>query len=216
MQSLACTITTDHMRFHYIATNPGDVLFVTCLHMCILQSAARFYCRHVTWGLPEQIERTQPSTWQRLLPLTRSRVHILWFWACMLTGAPGVVYSTVKAGSQTEALQHIKASARATMNVGIAIGLWVREPPRKLGLLEQAVPGVLKVSGFWQWAVNNIVVIVSAAATSFGLDFIAVKLSGPEVDSGWLRLLGLLQAVIVFPGLARNNRAELCALIVMA
>eukprot|EP00971_Amphidinium_carterae_P083095 1643932-Amphidinium_carterae.1 len=74
-QSLACTVTTDHLRYHFAATNPGDVLFVVCMHTCILWSAARFYCRHVTWGQPENVARTQPSTWQRFLPLTSSRVH---------------------------------------------------------------------------------------------------------------------------------------------
>eukprot|EP00971_Amphidinium_carterae_P312309 6207306-Amphidinium_carterae.1 len=62
-----------------------------------------------------------------------------------------------------------------------------------------AVPGFLNVSGFWQWVVNNTVTIVSAAATSFGLDVLAAKLSGPKVDSRWLQLLGLLLASIVLP-----------------
>eukprot|EP00971_Amphidinium_carterae_P177788 3526322-Amphidinium_carterae.1 len=37
--------------------------------------------------------------WQKLQShaLTSSRVYRLWFWACVLTAAPGVVYSTVKA-----------------------------------------------------------------------------------------------------------------------
>eukprot|EP00971_Amphidinium_carterae_P112950 2236917-Amphidinium_carterae.1 len=66
-------------------------------------------------------------------------------------------------------------------------------------LTQKAVPGFLKVSGFWKWVVNNTVMIVSAAATSFGLDFLASLLSGPKVDRRWLQLLGLLQASIVLP-----------------
>eukprot|EP00971_Amphidinium_carterae_P045010 885376-Amphidinium_carterae.1 len=41
--------------------------------------------------------------------------------------------------------------------------------------------------------------MVSAAATSFGLEFLAAKLSGPKVDNRWLQLLGLLLASIVLP-----------------
>eukprot|EP00971_Amphidinium_carterae_P263627 5230243-Amphidinium_carterae.1 len=101
MQSLACTVTADHLRFDFVATNAGDVLFVVFLHMCILQSSARFYCRHVAWGHPENI--AQPSRWQKL-------VDRLWFWACLLTAAPGVVYSAVKAVILKEAHEHVKAS----------------------------------------------------------------------------------------------------------
>eukprot|EP00971_Amphidinium_carterae_P146308 2900083-Amphidinium_carterae.1 len=28
-QSLACTVTADHLRFHFTATNPGETLLVT-------------------------------------------------------------------------------------------------------------------------------------------------------------------------------------------
>eukprot|EP00971_Amphidinium_carterae_P243375 4832662-Amphidinium_carterae.1 len=28
MPALACTVTTDHLRFHFAATNPGEVVFV--------------------------------------------------------------------------------------------------------------------------------------------------------------------------------------------
>eukprot|EP00971_Amphidinium_carterae_P256911 5100456-Amphidinium_carterae.1 len=108
MQSFACTVTTDHLRFHFVATNPGnpgEVFFVVCSHLYILQSAARFYRRHVTWGQPAKhnIPRPQPTRWLSLA-LTSSRVHTLWFLACVLTAAPGVVYSAVKAVGQTEAL----------------------------------------------------------------------------------------------------------------
>eukprot|EP00971_Amphidinium_carterae_P082165 1625249-Amphidinium_carterae.1 len=75
-------------------------------------------------------------------------------------------------------------------------------------LIQQAVPGFLRVSGFWQWVLNQTVTIASAAATSFGLDFLAAKLSGPKVDSRWLQLSGLLLASIVLPGLARSDRAD--------
>eukprot|EP00971_Amphidinium_carterae_P313863 6237881-Amphidinium_carterae.1 len=107
MLSLACVVLADHLRLHFIASRPGDsvtgeTLLLVFLHTCILQSAARFYCRHVTWGQPAErsIARTQPMRWQRLLSLaltSSSRVHRLWFPACVLTAAPGVVYSTVKA-----------------------------------------------------------------------------------------------------------------------
>eukprot|EP00971_Amphidinium_carterae_P244065 4846276-Amphidinium_carterae.1 len=68
MQSLSCTVTIDYLRLHFVATKPGEVLLVAVLHTCILQSAAQFYCRHVTWGQPTQhnIARTQPTRWQRL------------------------------------------------------------------------------------------------------------------------------------------------------
>eukprot|EP00971_Amphidinium_carterae_P082033 1622944-Amphidinium_carterae.1 len=93
MPALACTVTTDHLRFHFATTNPG-VVFVVCAHLCVLRSAAHFYCRHVTWGQPARhnIARTQPTRWQELLSmaLTSSRVHRLWFLACVLTAAPGV------------------------------------------------------------------------------------------------------------------------------
>eukprot|EP00971_Amphidinium_carterae_P148903 2952090-Amphidinium_carterae.1 len=68
-----------------------------------------------------------------------------------------------------------------------------------LGGSRGAVPGFLKVAGFWQWVVNNTVTIASAAATSFGLDFLAAKLTGPKVDRRWLQLFGLLLASIVLP-----------------
>eukprot|EP00971_Amphidinium_carterae_P025706 507005-Amphidinium_carterae.1 len=76
-----------------------------------------------------------------------------------------------------------------------------------------AVPDFLKLSGFWQWVVNNTVMMVSAAATSFGLDYLAAKLSGPEVDRRWLQLLGLLLVCILLPGLDRNYRAPSVVLI---
>eukprot|EP00971_Amphidinium_carterae_P161840 3208343-Amphidinium_carterae.1 len=117
-QSLTCAVTSDHLRLHFVATNPGEALFVVGLHTCILESAACFYCRHVTWGQPakESIASTQPVRWQRLLALTRSTVDRSWSLACVLTAAPGVVYSTLKAVSQTEALQYMKASTRASSN----------------------------------------------------------------------------------------------------
>eukprot|EP00971_Amphidinium_carterae_P281046 5580387-Amphidinium_carterae.1 len=103
MQSLACTIAADHVRFHLVATNPGGVVLVVCLHTYILQSAAHFYCRHVTWrqNVKESMARTEQATWQKLLAIRMldrsSRAHGLWFLACVLTAAPGIVYSTVKA-----------------------------------------------------------------------------------------------------------------------
>eukprot|EP00971_Amphidinium_carterae_P208075 4128845-Amphidinium_carterae.1 len=71
MPSMACTVTTDHLRFHFAARNPGEILLVVCVYTCILRSAARFYCRHVTWGQPAQRSNatTQPTRWQRLLSL---------------------------------------------------------------------------------------------------------------------------------------------------
>eukprot|EP00971_Amphidinium_carterae_P033699 663702-Amphidinium_carterae.1 len=122
MLSFACTVTIDHLRFHFVATEPGEVLFVVFLHMCILRSAARFYCRHVTWHQPAKgrIAKTQPTRWPKLLALRRSTLHGLWFWACVLIAAPGVVYSTVKAASQAEALQHMKAFARPAINANFS------------------------------------------------------------------------------------------------
>eukprot|EP00971_Amphidinium_carterae_P127144 2519158-Amphidinium_carterae.1 len=94
-------------------------------------------------------------------------------------------------------------------SVGPAVGYKSWNQQESLDcLIPQAVPGFLEVSGFWQWVVNNTVTLVSAAATSFGLDFLAAKLSGPKVDSRWLQLLGVLLASIVLPGLARKNIAE--------
>eukprot|EP00971_Amphidinium_carterae_P044407 873321-Amphidinium_carterae.1 len=117
---MACTVLTDYWRLHFIATRPGTSLLVAVLHTCILRAAARFYGKHVTWGQPAKHSSagTEPTRWQRLLSLTltSSRVHRLWFWACVLAAAPGVVYSTVKAVSQADELQHVKASARAASN----------------------------------------------------------------------------------------------------
>eukprot|EP00971_Amphidinium_carterae_P247908 4922707-Amphidinium_carterae.1 len=97
-QSLACTVIADHLRLHFIATNPGETLLVVFLHTCILLSAARFYCKNVTWGQPakQRIVQAHSTRWQRLLSLalTSSRIHRLWFLVCVLTAAPGVVYST--------------------------------------------------------------------------------------------------------------------------
>eukprot|EP00971_Amphidinium_carterae_P159548 3162833-Amphidinium_carterae.1 len=75
-----------------MATRSGETLMVVFLHTCILQSAARFYCKHAAWGQPaeQSIARIEPTSWQRLPALTSSRVHTLWFWACLLTAAPGV------------------------------------------------------------------------------------------------------------------------------
>eukprot|EP00971_Amphidinium_carterae_P034674 682374-Amphidinium_carterae.1 len=101
MQSLACIVSTDHLRLPFIAARPGETLLVALLHTCILQSTARFYSSHVTWGQPAErsVARTQATRWERLLSLAlrSSSVHRLWFFACVLTAAPGVVYSTVKA-----------------------------------------------------------------------------------------------------------------------
>eukprot|EP00971_Amphidinium_carterae_P097349 1926259-Amphidinium_carterae.1 len=184
MLPMACTVVTDHLRLHFVAARPGETLLVAVLHTCILQSAARFYCRHVTWAEPanQRIARTQQARLQRRrLALASSRVHALWFLASVLVAAPGLVYSTVKAVSQAD---WGKTSQALSTNV--------RNP-------SNAVPGFVQVSGFWQWLLDNAVAIGSAMATSFGLDFLASKLSGPTVDSSWLQLLGLLQATIVLP-----------------
>eukprot|EP00971_Amphidinium_carterae_P281844 5594731-Amphidinium_carterae.1 len=121
MQSLACTVLSDHLRLHFTSTRPGETLLLVSLHTCIMQSAARFYGRHVTWGQPAKrsMARTEPMRWQRLLRLTfiSSSVHRLWFWACLLTAAPGVVYSAVKAVSQTESPAH--QSMRESNNQGV-------------------------------------------------------------------------------------------------
>eukprot|EP00971_Amphidinium_carterae_P291584 5788398-Amphidinium_carterae.1 len=111
MQSLACSLTADHLRYRLVATRPREAVFVVCLHTGILKLAARFYWRHVTWGQPAKktSARTRPTRWQRFVPLTSSSVHTFWLCACVLTSAPGVFYSTVKAVGQTEALQHITA-----------------------------------------------------------------------------------------------------------
>eukprot|EP00971_Amphidinium_carterae_P218747 4341982-Amphidinium_carterae.1 len=102
MQSFACTVTTDHLWFRFLTARPGETRLVVFLHTCILQSAAHVYCRRVTWDQPAQrnVATTEPTRWQRLvsLAITSSRVQRLWFLACVLTAAPGVVYSTVKAG----------------------------------------------------------------------------------------------------------------------
>eukprot|EP00971_Amphidinium_carterae_P159084 3153991-Amphidinium_carterae.1 len=71
MLSLACIVLSDHLRLHFNSARPGETLLVVCLHTCIWQSAARFYCRHVTWGQPAKhnIAATQPTRWQMLLSL---------------------------------------------------------------------------------------------------------------------------------------------------
>eukprot|EP00971_Amphidinium_carterae_P121547 2407034-Amphidinium_carterae.1 len=76
MLPMACTVVTDHLRLHFVATRPGETLLVAVLHTCILQSAAHFYCRHVTWAEPaeQSIARTQRARLQRrLLALASSR-----------------------------------------------------------------------------------------------------------------------------------------------
>eukprot|EP00971_Amphidinium_carterae_P275695 5470395-Amphidinium_carterae.1 len=99
MLPMACTILTDYWRLHFIATRPVCSLLVVLVHTCILRTAACFYCNHITWGQPAKrsIAGTEPKRWQRLVALRSRRVHRVWFGACVLTAAPGVVYSTVKA-----------------------------------------------------------------------------------------------------------------------
>eukprot|EP00971_Amphidinium_carterae_P271506 5387015-Amphidinium_carterae.1 len=45
--------------------------------------------------------------------------------------------------------------------------------------------------------------IVAGLLTSFGLDLLAGKLSGPQVERTTLQLVGVLFASILLPGLAR-------------
>eukprot|EP00971_Amphidinium_carterae_P200102 3971321-Amphidinium_carterae.2 len=50
--------------------------------------------------------------------------------------------------------------------------------------------------------------IVSGLLTGFGLDFLAGKLTGPNIDRATLQLVGLLFASILLPGLAGEVVAQ--------
>eukprot|EP00971_Amphidinium_carterae_P054435 1072308-Amphidinium_carterae.2 len=225
VQSLACTVTTDHLRIHFASA--GEVFIAVCLHTCILHSAAPHKLRLVKWAQPESMARTKPSRRQRFLPHEQQGIYIvvLRMSADSISGCPvfrsegyephptssvtlseffHILFKTIR---QVTSFKATPSFVSLSFVASMGHGSWSHQ--EKLDcLIQQAVPGFLKVSGFWQWVMSSTVTILSALATSFGLDLLTAKLGAAKDDRGWLKLLAMLLASIVLPGLTRRNRAE--------
>eukprot|EP00971_Amphidinium_carterae_P200058 3970532-Amphidinium_carterae.1 len=106
---VAGCLVADHWRLHFVDTRgSGEVYLVVCVHACVWKAARGFQRRHATQmasaglgALPVQAMAAPPLRklpWLHALQsLAGRKVYSLWFAICLLTSAPGVLYSVVKA-----------------------------------------------------------------------------------------------------------------------
>eukprot|EP00971_Amphidinium_carterae_P333923 6468947-Amphidinium_carterae.1 len=93
---LACTVVADHMRLHFIvATKPAEAFMAIWVHAFHYFAAADFQRRHALQQRNVPRSGRQRGSVRPQYPGTR--IYSLWILVCVLTSAPGVLYSVATA-----------------------------------------------------------------------------------------------------------------------
>eukprot|EP00971_Amphidinium_carterae_P256525 5093524-Amphidinium_carterae.1 len=105
---LSCMVVSDHLRFHFnTAQNPAVMYLVVLMHLWMVLLARQFHRKHgkhmnpmvSPCGAQPELSIASGPRAQHVRPvysaLSCSMVHSLWLMVCVLTSAPGVLYSAV-------------------------------------------------------------------------------------------------------------------------